>query len=79
MGGSPVSWNTLQKRNDFPFPLDNLSICVDAFLKDTRRFDVSSLFSSIEMCCLFLSETDQKTYFMKTINKIKKSYKQCVG
>ena len=55
-----MPWSTPQKRNDFPFPLGNLSPFVDAFQKDTRRLYCLFLilYSNIEMCCLSLSDSD---------------------
>lgn len=48
----------------FPFPLDNLSLFVDVFLKETgsrSHFTVPSYLSSnIEICCLSRCDSDQK-------------------
>lgn len=63
-----------QKRNDFPFPLDNLSLYTHAFPKDARSLSCHLiLYSDIEIHCLSMFDSDHRA-----TNKTEKSYKQSV-
>lgn len=69
-----VARTTSQKRSDFPFPLDNLSLYIHAFLKDAGSLSCHLiLYSNIEIRCLSMFDSDQRA-----TNKIEKSYKESV-